>query len=82
MALHVDHSDQYAEVFDEGHEPIRDGVHQRIRANSSIMHLNKILVANRGEIPIRVSSLTYRPIASTPVGSSADSFYSRRIFRG
>lgn len=47
-------NDQYAEVFDEGHHPLAHGVHQRIRANSSIMHLNKILVANRGEIPIRI----------------------------
>ncbi|MCJ1309194.1 pyruvate carboxylase [Agyrium rufum] len=46
--------DQYAEHFDEGHHAHRDGVHQRIRANSSIMHLSKILVANRGEIPIRI----------------------------
>jgi pyruvate carboxylase len=29
-------------------------VHSRLRANSSIMHLKKILVANRGEIPIRI----------------------------
>ncbi|KAI9834863.1 MAG: hypothetical protein M1819_002771 [Sarea resinae] len=29
-------------------------VHQRLRANSSIMHLKKILVANRGEIPTRI----------------------------
>jgi pyruvate carboxylase len=29
-------------------------VHQRLRANSSIMQLKKILVANRGEIPIRI----------------------------
>lgn len=29
-------------------------VHSRLRANSSIMHLNKLLVANRGEIPIRI----------------------------
>lgn len=29
-------------------------VHSRLRANSSIMQLNKILVANRGEIPIRI----------------------------
>ena len=35
--------DQYAEVFDEGHEVNRDGVHQRIRANSTIMQLKKIL---------------------------------------
>jgi hypothetical protein len=35
--------DQYAEVFDEGHDANRDGVHQRIRANSTIMQLKKIL---------------------------------------
>ncbi|KAI9739565.1 MAG: pyruvate carboxylase [Cirrosporium novae-zelandiae] len=29
-------------------------VHRRLRANSSIMQLKKILVANRGEIPIRI----------------------------
>jgi hypothetical protein len=29
-------------------------VHSRLRANSSIMHLKKLLVANRGEIPIRI----------------------------
>lgn len=32
----------------------RNTVHQRLRANSSIMQLKKILVANRGEIPIRI----------------------------
>jgi pyruvate carboxylase len=29
-------------------------IHQRLRANSTIMQLKKILVANRGEIPIRI----------------------------
>jgi hypothetical protein len=29
-------------------------VHSRLRANSSIMHIKKLLVANRGEIPIRI----------------------------
>jgi len=29
-------------------------VHARLRANSSVMQLKKILVANRGEIPIRI----------------------------
>lgn len=47
-------NDQYAEVFEEGHDPHTHGVHQRIRANSSIMHFQKLLVANRGEIPIRI----------------------------
>ena len=37
--------DQYAEVFDEGHGQNRDGAHQRIRANSSIMQLKKLLGA-------------------------------------
>jgi pyruvate carboxylase len=52
-------------VQDDGHSygtPHHDGdthstantVHQRLRANSSIMQLKKILVANRGEIPIRI----------------------------
>ena len=35
--------DQYTEIFDEGHGMHRDGVNQRIRANSSIMELKKIL---------------------------------------
>jgi len=29
-------------------------VHTRLRANSTIMQMKKILVANRGEIPIRI----------------------------
>ncbi|KAJ5681749.1 Pyruvate carboxylase [Penicillium maclennaniae] len=32
----------------------QDSVHRRLRANSTIMHFQKILVANRGEIPIRI----------------------------
>lgn len=41
---------------DEHHEhhPHRNSVHHRLRASSSIMQLKKILVANRGEIPIRI----------------------------
>jgi pyruvate carboxylase len=39
------------EVIQDGHQNF---VHQRLRANSSIMQLKKILVANRGEIPIRI----------------------------
>jgi len=46
--------DQYAETFDAGHSGTEHSVHQRIRANSTIMELKKILVANRGEIPIRI----------------------------
>ncbi|OCK74713.1 pyruvate carboxylase [Lepidopterella palustris CBS 459.81] len=41
---------------DEHHEHHihRNSVHHRLRASSSIMQLKKILVANRGEIPIRI----------------------------
>ena len=46
--------DPYAEVFDAGHSGKDHTVHQRLRANSSILKLKKILVANRGEIPIRI----------------------------
>ncbi|KAE8147050.1 carbamoyl-phosphate synthase L chain, ATP binding domain-containing protein [Aspergillus avenaceus] len=42
------------EFIDDHHEHLRDTVHHRLRANSSIMHFQKILVANRGEIPIRI----------------------------
>ena len=47
-------NDQYAEFFDAGHSGKEHTVHQRMRANSTIMELKKILVANRGEIPIRI----------------------------
>ena len=47
-------NDQYAEFFDAGHSGKEHTVHQRMRANSAIMELKKILVANRGEIPIRI----------------------------
>ncbi|KAL6164161.1 pyruvate carboxylase [Exserohilum turcicum] len=43
--------------FDEEHgehHPHRNSVHHRLRASSSIMQLKKLLVANRGEIPIRI----------------------------
>ena len=50
----MDGHDPYAEVFDVGHSGKDHTVHQRLRANSSIMNLRKILVANRGEIPIRI----------------------------
>lgn len=39
--------------LEDGH-PLEDTVHHRLRANSTIMQLNKIMVANRGEIPIRI----------------------------
>ncbi|KAL5413109.1 hypothetical protein PMIN03_003886 [Paraphaeosphaeria minitans] len=36
------------------HHPHRNSVHHRLRATSSIMQLKKLMVANRGEIPIRI----------------------------
>ncbi|CAD0059216.1 unnamed protein product [Aureobasidium pullulans] len=50
------------QTSDSNEEAIEDGVdthtqntvHSRLRANSSIMKAKKILVANRGEIPIRI----------------------------
>jgi pyruvate carboxylase len=43
-------------IQEDGHNGghLENSVHRRLRANSSIMQLNKILVANRGEIPIRI----------------------------
>ncbi|OJJ83902.1 pyruvate carboxylase [Aspergillus glaucus CBS 516.65] len=42
------------EFLEEHHEKFQDSVHRRLRANSTIMQFQKILVANRGEIPIRI----------------------------
>jgi len=56
IAEHDPHGDgTYGEVFEDGLPDTKQQqtVH-RIRANSSIMQLKKILVANRGEIPIRI----------------------------
>ena len=36
-------NDQYAEVFEAGHSGKEHTVHQRLRANSTIMELKKIL---------------------------------------
>ena len=43
-------------AIDDGDDALEHhgDVHRRLRANSSIMQLRKILVANRGEIPIRI----------------------------
>ncbi|RYP10871.1 hypothetical protein DL765_007971 [Monosporascus sp. GIB2] len=41
-------------VFEEGNASKEERTAHHIRANSSIMHLKKLLVANRGEIPIRI----------------------------
>lgn len=43
-----------AEFIEDHAEHHQDSVHRRLRANSTIMHFQKILVANRGEIPIRI----------------------------
>lgn len=62
-------NDQYAEVFDEGHSAKEHSVHQRLRANSSIMQLKKILgmscyypfppgLARRNSLGIRVGACT------------------------
>jgi hypothetical protein len=42
--------DAFEEVFDDDAPPKEGASIQRIRANSSIMKLRKLLVANRGEI--------------------------------
>ncbi|KAK9418557.1 putative Pyruvate carboxylase [Seiridium unicorne] len=42
------------DVFEEGQAPKKSQNIHHIRANSSIMQLKKLLVANRGEIPIRI----------------------------
>jgi pyruvate carboxylase len=39
---------------EDNHPHHEHSVHTRLRANSTIMQLKKILVANRGEIPIRI----------------------------
>lgn len=45
---------RYEDVFEDGPPPKEAQTIHHIRANSSIMQMNKILVANRGEIPIRI----------------------------
>lgn len=47
----ADYGTPHANGDNENHANM---VHQRLRANSSIMNMKKILVANRGEIPIRI----------------------------
>lgn len=42
------------ENYDDGFSGVEQSVHNRLRANSTIMQLRKLLVANRGEIPIRI----------------------------
>ncbi|KAL9104090.1 MAG: hypothetical protein Q9163_000942 [Psora crenata] len=42
MAHHE--NDPYAEHFDEGHSGKEHTIHARLRANSTIMHLNKVLI--------------------------------------
>lgn len=45
MGTHAE-DDQYAEHFDVGHSPKEHTVHQRIRANSTVMEHKKILGAS------------------------------------
>ncbi|KAA8896194.1 carbamoyl-phosphate synthase L chain, ATP binding domain-containing protein [Sphaerosporella brunnea] len=45
---------EYNEVFEDAADSSTVRTIHRVRANSTIMHLNKIMVANRGEIPIRI----------------------------
>ncbi|KAF2810278.1 pyruvate carboxylase [Mytilinidion resinicola] len=59
--LAIDHAAAAQAVIDDEHDTQHDehhihrhSVHHRLRASSSIMQLKKILVANRGEIPIRI----------------------------
>jgi pyruvate carboxylase len=42
------------DVFEDGMAPKEAKTVHHVRANSTIMHLKKLLVANRGEIPIRI----------------------------
>lgn len=53
------------EQTDNGSTHDRNSVHSRLRANSSIMNLKKIMVANRGEIPIRVFRTAHELSLST-----------------
>ena len=48
------HGTETPEHEDGQSHHLEHSVHQRLRANSTIMQLQKILVANRGEIPIRI----------------------------
>jgi len=45
-------AEEHGDHGDHGH--LEHSVHHRLRANSTIMQLKKLLVANRGEIPIRI----------------------------
>jgi pyruvate carboxylase len=63
MAANQPVSNYDEDVFEEGDAPKEAQTVHRIRANSTIMQLNKILVANRGEIPIRVCAI---PISCAP----------------
>ncbi|KAI6772260.1 hypothetical protein HG530_003218 [Fusarium avenaceum] len=55
----------FNDVFEEEDidEPKEANSVHHIRANSSIMHVKKILVANRGEIPIRAHELSLHTVA-------------------
>ncbi|KAJ4396995.1 pyruvate carboxylase [Gnomoniopsis smithogilvyi] len=59
---------QNEEVFEEG-EPKEARTVQRMRANSTIMQINKILVANRGEIQADEAYVIGKRGQYTPVGA-------------
>ncbi|KKY34041.1 putative pyruvate carboxylase [Diaporthe ampelina] len=63
MAAVTSNDSAVEEVFEEGEAPKEAQTIHRIRANSTIMQLSKILVANRGEIPIRAHELSLHTIA-------------------
>src|SRR6266536_5687580 len=50
----VNGENPFADYQDDGYAGFEHSVHNRLRAPSTIMLLKKILVANRGEIPIRI----------------------------
>ncbi|CCX11731.1 Similar to Pyruvate carboxylase; acc. no. Q9HES8 [Pyronema omphalodes CBS 100304] len=54
---------EYNEVFEDAADSSTVRTIHRVRANSTIMHLNKIMVANRGEIPIRAHELSLQTVA-------------------
>ena len=59
---HTAEPDQYAEHFDAGHSGKEHTVHQRMRANSTIMELKKILgtVISSGRHEPLSSCVTYQ----------------------
>ncbi|POS86612.1 pyruvate carboxylase-like protein [Erysiphe pulchra] len=59
----------YSEVFEDGIDIVQPQTIHRIRANSSIMQLKKILVANRGEIQADEAYMIGTHGQYTPIGA-------------